>query len=137
MRFTSVDGTNTMKGETPLVQSKFTDALPYSKYMNCRNHKLAIAFIQILLKNKELKLLADADALLFSLWKMMKYFSVKAAAFNEVQNVENQRNMKILKTAPARCLSRGEASKHVIARFGPLVNDRIDDTGIKSFRDTF
>ena len=89
------------------------------------------------LKNKELKLVANIDALLFSLWKMMKYFSVNAAAFNEAQNVENQRNLKILKAAPARCLPRSEASKHVIARFGPIVNDQIDDTGIKSFRDTF
>ena len=67
----------------------------------------------------------------------MKYFSVNAATFNEAQNVENQRNLKILKAAPAQCLSCGEASKHVIARFGRLVNDRIDNTGIKSFRDTF
>ena len=68
---------------------------------------------------------------------MIKLFSVNAAAFNEAENVENQRKLKILKAVPARCLSRGEASKHVIARFGSLVNDRIDDTGIKSFRDTF
>ena len=67
----------------------------------------------------------------------MKLFSVNAAAFNEAQNVENQRNLKILKAVPARGLSRGEASKHVIARFGSLVKDRIDDTGIKSFQDTF
>ena len=67
----------------------------------------------------------------------MKLFSVNAAAFNEAQNVENQRNLKILKAVPARCLSRGEASKHVIARFRSLVHDRIDDTGIKSFHDTF
>ena len=69
---------------------------------------------------------------------MIKYFSVKAAAFNEAQNIESQRNLKILKAAPARCLSRGETSKHVITRFGPLVNNDREkcNTGIKSFRDT-
>ena len=34
--------------------------------MNCGNHKLALAFVHML-KNKELKLLADVDALLLSL----------------------------------------------------------------------
>ena len=90
-----------------------------------------------MLENKELELLADVYGLLLSLWKVMKLFFVNAAAFNEAQNVENQRNLKILKAVPARCLFRGEASKHVIAKFGHLVNDQIDDTGIKSFRDTF
>ena len=65
MGFTTVDGTNTMNGETPRLQLKFKDAVPPSKYMNCRNHKLAIAFVQML-KKEELKLLADVDALLLS-----------------------------------------------------------------------
>ena len=101
MRFNSVDGNNTINGETPRLQLKFTDAVPQSKYMNCRNHKLATAFLHML-KNKEFKLLADVDALLLSLWKMIKYLSVKTAAFKEAQNAENQKNLKILKAAPAR-----------------------------------
>ena len=55
MTFISEDGTNRMNGETPCLQFKFTDAFLHLKYMNCRNHKLAIAFVQKL-KNKELKL---------------------------------------------------------------------------------
>ena len=50
-----------------------------------------------------------------NLWKMMKYSCAKAAVFNEAQNVENQRNLKILKAATTRCLSRREAPKRVVA----------------------
>ena len=53
-----------------------------------------------------------------------KSSSVKAAAFNEVQNVENQRSLIILKAAPTRWLSHREALKHVIATFESLANDR-------------
>ena len=66
MRFNSVGGTNTMNGETPGLQWKFTHTVPHSNYTNCRNHKLASVFVYML-KNKELKLLADVDALLLSL----------------------------------------------------------------------
>ena len=55
-----------------------------------------------MLENKELELLADVYGLLLSLWKVMKLFFVNAAAFHEAQNVENQRNLKILKAVPAR-----------------------------------
>ena len=66
MQFNSVGGTNTMNRETPGLQWKFTHTVPHSNYTNCRNHKLASVFVH-LLKNKELKLLADVDALLLSL----------------------------------------------------------------------
>ena len=79
MRF---NGTNTMSGETSGLQWRFSHAVPHSKYMNCRNHKLAQVFVHML-ENKGLKFLADVDTLLLSLWKMMKYSSVQAAAFNE------------------------------------------------------
>ena len=94
-----MDGTNTMSGEMAGLQWRFKHAVPHSKYMKCRNHKLALAFV-LMLKNKELKLLADVNVLLISLWKMMKYSSIKAATFNEAQNVENLGSLKILKAAP-------------------------------------
>ena len=135
-------GTNTMSEETSSLQQRFRHAVPHSKYTNCRNHKLTFAFVHML-RNKELKLLADVDALFLSLWKMMKYSSVKAAIFKEAQNVLNQRHLKILKAAPTRWLSHGEASKWVITRFGPLVNaldtlyNEKRDTELEGFQDTF
>ena len=74
---------------------------------------------------------------------MMKYSSVKAATFNESQNVENQRSLKMLKAAPTRWLSHGETSKRAIAKLGPLVNaletlyNEKRHTEIKSFQDPF
>ena len=68
---------------------------------------------------------------------------VKAAIFKEAQNVLNQRHLKILKAAPTRWLSHGEASERVIARFGPLVNaldtlyNEKRDTELEGFQDTF
>ena len=66
MQFNGMNNTNTMGGETSGLQRRFIHAVPHSKYMNSRNHKLALAFLHTL-KKKELKLLADVDALLPSL----------------------------------------------------------------------
>ena len=71
-------GTNTMSGETSSLQQRFRHAVTHSKYMNRRNHKLTFAFVHML-RNKELKLLADVDALFLSLWKMMKYSSSQSS----------------------------------------------------------
>ena len=44
MRFSGFDGTNTMNGEISELQVRFCHLVPHSKYINCRNHRLALVF---------------------------------------------------------------------------------------------
>ena len=50
-RFNGMDSTNTMSGEMSGLQWQFRHAFPHSKYMNRRNHKLALVFVHML-RNK-------------------------------------------------------------------------------------
>ena len=48
MRFNGMDQTNTMSGERSRLQRRFRDEVPHTKYINCRNHKLALVFVHLL-----------------------------------------------------------------------------------------
>ena len=115
MRLSGMDGSNTMIREMSSQQWQFRQAVPYSKYLNCRNHKLALILFQ------RIKVASWCWCLL-SFWKMMKYSSAKSTTFKEARNLENQRSLKILKAAPMPWLSHSDASKRVIASFRHLVN---------------
>ena len=121
MRFNGMDGTNTMSGETSGLQRRFRHEVPHSKYMNCRNHKLALVFVH-LLKDPRFKSLCDVDGLLLSVWKLMKYSSVKAAVYGEAQIAYGQKKLKLLKVSTTRWLSYGDSSKRLVSRFSSLVN---------------
>ena len=104
MRFNGMDGTNTMSGETSGLQRRFRHITPHSKYMNCRNHKLALVFVHLLEQYEALK---AVDTSVVSVWKLMKYSSVKSAVFGEAQSAEGLQNLKLLKAAPTRWLHMG------------------------------
>lgn len=112
MRFNGLDGTNTMSGEVSGLQWIFHHLVPHSKYVNCRNHHLPLVFVHLLPKYKSL---TDADAVIIAVWKLMKYSSVKAAVFGTSQAAEGQNKLKLLKAAPTRWLSHGEASKRLVS----------------------
>ena len=119
MRFNGFDGTNTMSGEITGLQRRFRHLVPHTKYMNCRNHRLALVFVHLLPKHQAL---FDADAVIMAVWKLMKYSTVKASVFGAAQEAMGQNKLKLLKAAPTRWLSHGEASKRLVSRFEPLVN---------------
>ena len=48
MRFNGMDQTNTMSGERSRLQRRFRDEVPHTKYINSRNHKLALVFVHLL-----------------------------------------------------------------------------------------
>ena len=49
MRFNGFDGgTNTMSGEISGLQRRFRHLVPHVKYINCRNHRLALVFVHLL-----------------------------------------------------------------------------------------
>lgn len=89
MRFNGFDGTNTMSGEISGLQRRFRHVNPHSKYINCRNHRLALVFVHMIPNHKCLK---EVDASIIAVWKLMKYSSVKAAVFGEAQSAEGKKN---------------------------------------------
>ena len=93
--------------------------VPHAKYVNCRNHRLALVFVYSI---SIFQVLADVDALILAVWKLMKYSSVKASVFGAAQTVEGQKNVKLLKAAPTCWLSHGDALQRLVSRFEPLVN---------------
>ena len=64
MRFNGFDGTNTMSGEISGLQRQFRHLVLHSKYINCRNHRLALVFVHLLPKYKTLM---DVDAIIICL----------------------------------------------------------------------
>ena len=99
MRFNGMDGTNTMRGERSGLQRRFRQEVPHTKYINCRNHKLALVFVHLL---PNFKTLRNVDSLLLSSWKMMKYSTVKNAVFGEAQETFGKKKRKLLKAATTR-----------------------------------
>ena len=118
MRFNGFGSTNTMSGEISGFQ-KILSICPHSKYINCRNHWLALVFDHLILKYICLK---EVDAFIMAAWKLTKYSRVKAVVFGTANSVEGQKNLKLLKATPARWLSHGEASKHLVSCMESLIN---------------
>ena len=67
MRFRGFDGTITMSGEIRGLQRRFRHL--FQLYINCRNHQLGLLFVHLLPKYKPL---ADVDALIISVWKLIE-----------------------------------------------------------------
>ena len=80
MRFNGMDRTNTMSGERSGLQRRFRHEVPHAKYINCRNHKLALVLMHLL---PNFNALQNVDSVLLCSWKMMKYSTVRNAVFGE------------------------------------------------------
>ena len=136
--FHGLDGTNAMSGEISGLQRRMRHEVPHSKYMNCRNHRLALVFVHLM---PQFKCLSEVDASILAVWKAMKYSSVKSAVFNKHQTAEGLHKMKLLKCATTRWLSHGEASARLISRFVPLIAsleaiiDKKFDAELRGLRD--
>ena len=48
MRFSGLDGTNSMSGEITGLQRGLRHLSPHMKFINCRNHRLALVFVHLL-----------------------------------------------------------------------------------------
>ena len=55
MRFNGMDRTTTMSGKQSELQRRFRHEVPHRKYINCRNHKLALVFVHLLPNFKALR----------------------------------------------------------------------------------
>ena len=64
IRFSGLDGTNAMSGEQKGLRHCTCHVSPFSIYMNCRNHRLALCLVYLLKKYNGLE---SVDVILLSL----------------------------------------------------------------------
>ena len=74
-RFSCLHGTNAISGEHTGLQRRIHNLAPFSIYVNCRCHRLALSFKYLL---GQLPWLESIDTLLLGLWKAF-YYSRKTA----------------------------------------------------------
>ena len=127
--FHGLDGTNSMSGERSGLQRRLRHESPHSKYVNCRNHRLALAFLHLMPQFKQLR---EADTTILALWKAFKYSSVKAAVFNDAQEAESSEKLKLLKASLTRWLPHGAATVRIINRFESIINSPDEITHSKN-----
>ena len=120
MRFNGFDSTNTMSWEISGLQRRLCHICLHSKYINCKNHQLALVFVHLI--SKHICLLRKLMHPFMAVWKFMRYSSVKAAIFGTTQFAEGQKNLKLLKTAPTWWLTHREVSKCLVSRMESLIN---------------
>ena len=109
-----------MSGERPGLQRRLHHEAPHSKYVNCRNHRLALVFVH---RMPQFKRLREVDATVLALWKAFKYSSInKASLFNNAQEAEGSEKLKLLKTSLTRWVSHGAATICIISRFESIIN---------------
>ena len=108
-----------MSGKQSRLQRRFRHEVPQTKYINCRNHKLALVFVHLL---PDFKALQNVDSVLLSLWKMVNYSTMKNAVFGEAQETFGKKKRKLLKATGTRWLSHGETSKSLVSRYSCLID---------------
>ena len=117
--FSELVGTNAMSREQKGLQRLIHHTAPHSQYLNCRNHRLALCLVHLIPCYQNL---LELDGVLFSLWKMLKYSSIKQAIFEQAQEASNIKPLKVLKACTTRWLSHGESCIRIISWFHPLID---------------
>ena len=76
-RFSCLDGTNAMSGEPTGLQRRIHNLAPFSIYVNCRCHRLALCFKHLF---GQIHWLGSINTFLLGLWKAF-YYSGKKQTF--------------------------------------------------------
>ena len=115
--FSVLDGTNAMSGKKNSLQRRIRNFLPFSIYINCSNHRLALCLPHLMKYIEYAELLLDYDAVLLGMWKMFHYSPKKGATMESVQNIYGKKPLEMLKVAVTRWLTHGRASKRILDCF--------------------
>ena len=118
IRFSGLDGTNSMAGENAGLQALIRSMVVFSVYVNCRCHQLALVFVHLI---KEHPVLSQVDSILLQVWKIFKFSTVKNAILKEAQIVEGTKPLKMLKPVTTRWLTHGQAAVCVVERYKSII----------------
>ena len=108
-----------MSGKRKGLQRRIPHLAPYSIYLNCSNHRLALSLVHLI---KKYDILLSLDRLLISVWKHFKYSSVKQVVFEEAQKSMEQKALKILKACTTHWLTHGETCNRIVPQFESLID---------------
>ena len=72
------------------LQRRLRHFSPCSRYLNCRNHRLAVCLVYLV---KQFPELFNLDKFLISTWKLSKYSSIKISIFLESQETMNFKSL--------------------------------------------
>ncbi|KAL5006843.1 hypothetical protein ScPMuIL_015649 [Solemya velum] len=114
MRFLALDGCNTMSGVNTGVQRRTRHLSPFTVFVSCRNHRLALCLAHLI---KRFTILQDVDATLLSLWKLFEFSPQKMAVFKHVQTVYGKTPLIITRAATTRWLSHLQACSRFVNRY--------------------
>ena len=89
----------------------FKISSPFSVYVHCRNHRLALCFAHIIPRYPNM---VKFDSLLLNLSLVLKNSNNKTNAFMEVQEVYGLPKLKLIKAVYTRWLSQGKATDALI-----------------------
>ena len=117
-RFVCFDDTNAMSGEKAGVQRRNRCEAPFSIYVNCRCHRLALCFKHLVNK---FPWLSEIDKLLLGLCKTFHYSSRNRHIFSELQQAYDLQPRHLVKAAATRWLWHGQACKRVRERYEQIV----------------
>lgn len=137
-RFSGMDGCNTMSGENGGLARHIRHGSPHCLYLNCRNHRLALCLVHLLRVYPELQ---RVDEVMLTLWKFFKNSSVRTAVYENAQEAEGLKKLKILKASVTRWLTHGQTAIRIINRFSQLISalealySQRNDTDAKGIKD--
>ena len=112
------DGTNAMSGEKTGVQRRYRCEAPFSIYVNCWCHRLALCFEHLVSK---FPCLSEIDTLLWGLWKTFHCSSLNRHIFSELQQAYDLQIRHLVKAAITCWLSHGQTCKRVRERYKQIV----------------
>ena len=119
IRFSGLDGTNSMAGEVAGLQAFIRNVAVFSVYVNCRCHRLALVFVHLI---KEHPVLSQVDSVLLQVWKIFKLSTVRnRKILEEAQIVEGTEPIKMLKAVTTRWLTHGQAAVRVVERYKSII----------------
>ena len=127
--FNGFNDTTTMSDERGGLQRYMRNESPFSKYINCRSHRVALAFKHLMTRYQ---ILNSLNSLLFQLWKTCKFSTNSKAVLDEIQKAEGKTNtLKMLKACVTRWLTHGKTIKRVSEIFVQIV-DSLDNIFAKT-----
>ena len=118
IRFSSLDGTNSMSDEHNGLQRRIRNHAPHAIYINCRCHRLAFCFKHLM---NDFPRLVTTDSLLLGLWKTFYYSSRNRFILKELQEAYGIKALTVVKAAVTRWLSNGVACKRCRERYSVIV----------------
>ena len=122
-RFSCLDGTNAMSGEHTGLQRRIRHLAPFSIYVKCHCHRLALCFKHLF---ERFPWLESVDKLLLGLWKGFYYSGKNRHILKALQEAYGLKALNLVKAAVTRWLSHGAACRRCRERYVVII-ESLDD----------